>query len=412
MQSSHSKKISFPKIRVINGLKFAVCSSKIKGNNELDLLVVKLDPKSAICGTTTLSQTSSEAVNWCKKNIKKKQNNKFPIIYIINSGNANVFTGEKGKITVKKVIDSVTNKFNTVKSNVFVASTGVIGEVLDYKKITNQLDNLKKNLKPEIYLQAAKSIMTTDTFPKGCTKKIIIDEKEFVINGIAKGSGMIAPNMATMLAFIFTDVPITKSCLQNIVNKMTKKTFNSITVDGDTSTSDTLLVSSISSNKISEIQSLEDKRVPSLENALFEVMDILCKLIIKDGEGASKFIEIYVSGTKSDNEAYIVGKSIADSPLVKTAFFGEDPNWGRIIMAIGKSKTNIKKEEISILFGNNMVAENGSISNKYDEIKLKDYMKNDEIKLFVKLGKGKGKSKIYTCDFSKKYISINADYRS
>ncbi len=412
MQSSHSIKISFPKIKVIEGLKFAVCSSSIKGNNELDLLIIQLNPKSVICGTTTLSKTSSEAVNWCKKNIKKKQNKKFPIIFVINSGNANVFTGEKGKITVNKVIDNITHTFNTVKSNVFIASTGVIGEILDYKKITNQLNYLKNNLKSEIYFQAAKSIMTTDTFPKGSTKKIVVDEKEFVINGIAKGSGMIAPNMATMLAFIFTDVPITKTCLQRLVNKLTKKTFNSITVDGDTSTSDTLLVSSISSREIPKIQSLDDKRIPLLENALFEVMDFLCKLIIKDGEGASKFIEIYISGAKSDEEAHIVGKSIANSPLVKTAFFGEDPNWGRIIMAIGKSKINFKKEEISIYFGNNIVAENGSISKNYDEIKLKDYMKNDEVELLIILGKGKGKSKIYTCDFSKKYISINADYRS
>ncbi len=412
MQSSPTVKNSFPKISSIKGLKFAVCSSKIKKNNELDLLVVRLDPKSVICGVTTLSKTSSDAVNLCKKNIKKKQNEEFPIILVINSGNANVFTGEKGKITNNKIIDKVTHTFKTVKNNIFIASTGVIGEILDYKKITTQLDYLKKDLKSDIYLQVAKSIMTTDTFPKGYSKKIVIDEKDFLINGIAKGSGMIAPNMATMLAFIFTDVPIIKTCLQQLVNKITKKTFNSITVDGDTSTSDTLLVSSISSKKITEIQSLNDKRIETFEKALFEVMDNLCKLIIKDGEGASKFIEISISGTKSDKDAFIVGQSIANSPLVKTAFFGEDPNWGRIIMAIGKSKVNFKQQEISILFGNNIVAENGKISDQYDELKLKDYMKNDEIKLFVNLGKGKGRSKIYTCDFSKKYISINADYRS
>ena len=261
----------------------------------------------------------------------------------MNSGNANVFTGTHGEDVVKKTVLSVAKHLNTVPKNIFVASTGVIGEYLDSKKITSQMEKLVSGLKPSSFQIAAEAIMTTDTFPKGAHEKFILNGIPIKINGIAKGSGMIAPNMATMLVFIFSDISIKANILQKIVTKCNRTSFNSITVDSDTSTSDSLFVVATGKAKMTTIQSLKDPRAIKFYKYLSKLMLNLAHLVVKDGEGLTKFIEVKVIGSNSHKSAHKVGKSIAESPLVKTAFAGEDPNLGRVVMAVGKSGINIDK---------------------------------------------------------------------
>jgi glutamate N-acetyltransferase/amino-acid N-acetyltransferase len=378
----------------------------------LDLMLVEISSKATICGLLTQSQTCSAAVKWCRKNLKGNQNQNKPIGIIVNSGNANVFTGRSGEDTVNKTILSVAQHLNTVPQNIFVASTGVIGELLDPTIITSRMDQLVSGLKPQSFGIAAEAIMTTDTYSKGVHQEICLDGIPIKINGIAKGSGMIAPDMATMLAFIFSDISIERDVLQEIVTACNKTSFNSITVDSDTSTSDSLFVVATGKAPMTKIKSLEDPRAKKFYKFLSKAMLDLAHLVVKDGEGITKYIEIIVKGSESPESAFKVGKSIAESPLVKTAFAGEDPNWGRVVMAIGKSGIKIDKEKISIWFGNHLIAQNGSISESYNEPNVAKYMKNDSLVITVDLGLGNEKSSIYTCDLTHDYISINADYRS
>jgi len=287
-----------------------------------------------------------------------------------------------------------------------------LGEFLPYKKITEKIPELIKNLSEDQIFDCAKAIMTTDTYPKLRLKKFKLDNKIVSVLGIAKGSGMIAPNMATMLSFIITDIKISYSVLQKLTSDLSEKTFNSITVDSDQSTSDMVLVSATSQVDMKPILKFSDRRVKRFSKVLELIMKELALDIIKDGEGAKKIIEYQILGALDDKSAKIIALSIANSPLVKTAIAGEDPNWGRVIMAIGKSGQQIYQEKIKIYFGRYLLTKNGKVYQKYDEKKTKDYMKNSNLLIKIDLGIGKGRSKVWGCDLTKEYIEINADYRS
>ena len=410
--SKFAPKNGFPTLPVIEGVRLFAVNALISKGNKPDLMLAEISPKSTIYGLLTKSQTCSPAVKWCRKNFKTIPDLSKPIAIIVNSGNANVFTGRTGDETVNKTVLSVAKHLNTVPKNVFVASTGVIGEPLDFNIITSQMHQLVQELDPKSFKIAAEAIMTTDTFPKGIHQKFILDGVPININGIAKGSGMIAPNMATMLVFIFSDIAIEKDILKKMMVKCNKTSFSSITVDSDTSTSDSLFVVATGKAKMTAIKSWRDPRAKTFYKWLSKTMLELAQLVVKDGEGITKFIEVTVKGSKGYQSAFKVAKSIAESPLVKTAFAGEDANWGRIVMAIGKSGVTIDIEKISIWFGNNLVASNGSRSNTYNESKVSKYMQNDSLVVTVDLGLGNQQASIYTCDLTHEYISINADYRS
>ena len=407
-----SEKYLFPKMPSIEGIELGAINANISSEDKLDLMVAKLAPSSITCGVFTKSQTASAAVKWSKRNLEARPDKSLPIGLIVNSGNANVFTGRNGASVVADTAKTLAKELNSTVENIFIASTGVIGELLDIAKVQTNIAPLVKRLSKNSYKEAAEAIMTTDTFTKGVTRHLEINGQKITLNGIAKGSGMIAPNMATMLVFIFSDVNVSQEVLQKITESINKKTFNSITVDSDMSTSDMLLLFSTGNAKMSAINSLKDPRVDEFKQCLYEVMRDLAHLVVKDGEGAKKFIEINVTNAKTKRSAHKIAKSIAESPLVKTAFAGEDANWGRIVMAIGKSGQNFNQEDISIYFGDLLVAEKGSVVSNYKEDLVADYMKNDNLVVNVSIGQGKAKATVWTCDLTHEYISINADYRS
>ena len=402
----------FPDLPPIKGVRFAAGSSGIKKNNLLDLMMVELSPGTVVTGVLTRSSTCSEAVLWCKRLLTNGNSNDSRCGIIVNSGNANVFTGDKGRADVEKTANHAAEILKTSAENIFVASTGVIGEQLPVEKILNKLSALGSELNSYDAKRAAEAIMTTDTYPKGAFKTVNLQKTLINISGFAKGSGMIAPNMATMLVFIFTDILIKKELLQKIVSKINKRTFNAITVDSDTSTSDTMLVAATGTAIMEPITIYRDPRALIFEKGLEETMRSLAHQVVRDGEGATKFVEINVAGAKSKKSAFRIGKSIAESPLVKTAFAGEDPNWGRIIMAIGKTSEAIKTSKLSVKFGSLSVTQNGSVAECYSEKQVAQYMKNNEIVLSVDLGVGEKSATVWTCDLTKNYVSINADYRS
>tara|TARA_Y100000746_G_scaffold219946_1_gene217911 strand:- start:377 stop:1372 length:996 start_codon:yes stop_codon:yes gene_type:complete len=331
---------------------------------------------------------------------------------MVNSGNANAFTGKAGDLSVKKLVKALSTSLNLPEINIFTSSTGVIGEPLPVDKLVKAIPNLVSSLSRDNISEAASAIMTTDTFPKGAGVSLNIEGKEVNICGIAKGSGMIAPDMATMLVYIFTDVNISEKLLQKVISQLVKETFNCITVDSDTSTSDTLLVAATGKAGISPIVSSKSNSYKTFRTGLKKVMLDLCHQVVKDGEGATKFLEITVSGGNRKKDSRDVAFSIANSPLVKTAIAGEDPNWGRIIMAIGKSGAHVERDKITIYFGDIIVAKNGWVSPTYKEDEAAEYMKNQALVIHVDLGLGKNKTTVWTCDLTHSYISINADYRS
>ena len=405
-------KAGFPKLPVIRGVTFSSHASGIKYKNRLDLMLASISPGSTIAGVFTRSSTRSNAVLDCQKKLGDPKNKAKGFAFLVNSGNANAFTGEAGNQSVKEIVKGLSETIKIPESHIFTSSTGVIGEPLPTEKIVKSLSSLKNSLSDVKISDAASAIMTTDTFPKGSGASIIIDQKKVTICGIAKGSGMIAPDMATMLVYIFTDAKISQPILQKIVSNISAKTFNCITVDGDTSTSDTLLIAATGKSEASEITSQNPMALKKFQNGLEKVMLDLSHQVVRDGEGATKFIEINVSGAKSKKDSWKIGMSIANSPLVKTAIAGEDPNWGRIVMAIGKSGAVAERDKLKIYFGNILVAENGWISPSYNEKLAADYMKRQDLIISVDLGIGRFKSTVWTCDLTHSYISINADYRS
>ncbi len=392
----------------VDGLDIKIFRAGIK-KNSLDLLLVKLPKFSSVSGVFTKSKTPSASVIDCKNKINQKKN--FIRCLVVNSGNANAFTGKKGTNTVNKITNFLSTIYKCSENEVFTSSTGVIGEELNPLKIISCIKNKKPAFVDSIK-EAANSIMTTDTYPKYAASKVKYKNFDVNIVGIAKGSGMIAPNMGTMLAYIFTDLNISSEVLQKILTKENDKSFNSITVDSDTSTSDTCLLVSTNKLKNKKIENFYDRYLKDFKSCISDMMLDLAKKIVIDGEGAKKIIEITVVNAKTINSAKKIAFSVANSPLVKTAIAGEDANWGRIVMAIGKSYETIDQKKIKIKFGNFLVTNNGMKYFKYSEKKLSEYLKNKEINISIDLGLGSHKWTVYTCDLTEQYIRINADYRS
>ena len=394
-------------MRSIPGINIYTYSANLYKNSRLDVLFFLFDDEFNIAEVFTQSKTRSITLDWNEKNLKK---GKVKAI-IINSGNANTFTGDAGLKAMHKLVNFISQKFDILSSKIFVASTGVIGEPFPFKKIINAVSKFDKAKKSN-WLNAAKAIMTTDTFPKVSEASAMIDGKKVTIKGIAKGSGMIAPNMATMLGFIFTDANINRSVLQSILSEINEETFNTISVDGDESTNDTVMLISTNASKHKNIKNKNDRKLKDFVLKLKTIMGNLSEQIVRDGEGATKLVNISVSGAKNTNSAKSIARSVAQSPLVKTAIYGEDPNWGRIVMAIGKSREPINKKKLKIKIGSEIVAKNGTQSPAYNESKLKNYMKNDQIIISIDLGIGKGTAKMMTCDYSYDYVRINASYKT
>ena len=394
-------------MRPIPGINIYTYSANLYKNSRLDVLFFLFDDEFSIAEVFTQSKTRSITLDWNEKNLKK---GKVKAI-IINAGNANTFTGDAGAKAMHKLVNFISQKFDILSSKIFVASTGVIGEPFPFKKIINAVSKFDKAKKSN-WLNAAKAIMTTDTFPKVSEASAMIDGKKVTIKGIAKGSGMIAPNMATMLGFIFTDANINRSVLQSILSEINEETFNTISVDGDESTNDTVMLISTNASKHKNIKNKNDRKLKDFVLKLKTIMGNLSEQIVRDGEGATKLVNISVSGAKNTNSAKSIARSVAQSPLVKTAIYGEDPNWGRIVMAIGKSREPINKKKLKIKIGSEIVAKNGTQSPAYNESKLKNYMKNDQIIISIDLGIGKSTAKMMTCDYSYDYVRINASYKT
>lgn len=390
----------------IPGVRFATVNAGIKSGNGEDVTLIVLEAGTVVAGLFTKSMTRSAPVIDCQNKIGMKIKNNGAAI-IINAGNANAFTGRQGEIAVQEIVAALSKRVEVPVERIFSSSTGVIGEPLEYEKIINVLDFLVDSVHEAKIEDAARAIMTTDTFPKGSSIELSDERAKIKISGIAKGSGMIAPNMGTMLVYIFTDALIDKSELQSIITDLNEETFNCITVDSDTSTSDTLLVSATGKSGIKVNKSNLEFR-----EGLREVMLDLAHQVVCDGEGASKFIQVRVSGAIDQKEAKLHAMSIANSPLVKTAVAGEDPNWGRIVMAIGKSGASADRDKLSIRLGEILVAEDGWVSPTYKEADGAKYMKRQRLNLNVDLGLGTGEATVWTCDLTQTYIQINADYRS
>ena len=390
----------------IPGVRFATVNAGIKSGNGEDVTLIVLEAGTVVAGLFTKSMTRSAPVIDCQNKIGMKIKNNGAAI-IINAGNANAFTGRQGEIAVHEIVAALSKRVEVPVERIFSSSTGVIGEPLEYEKIINVLDFLVDSVHEAKIEDAARAIMTTDTFPKGSSIELSDERAKIKISGIAKGSGMIAPNMGTMLVYIFTDALIDKSELQSIITELNEETFNCITVDSDTSTSDTLLVSATGKSGIKVNKSNLEFR-----EGLREVMLDLAHQVVCDGEGASKFIQVRVSGAIDQKEAKLHAMSIANSPLVKTAVAGEDPNWGRIVMAIGKSGASADRDKLSIRLGEILVAEDGWVSPTYKEADGAKYMKRQRLNLNVDLGLGTGEATVWTCDLTQTYIQINADYRS
>ena len=412
MTKSYNRSGKSGKSLYVNGVNYATCCSGTKYKNRDDLLLIVLDPGSHICGCFTLSTMPSAPVVWSKKNIKRASNLKQKSILLINAGNANAFTGVEGSIACEEKAIALANIFKCDKKNIFFASTGVIGEKLPYKKIIQHLNYLKENLSSSGLKAASNAILTTDLKPKNYTKKFKINDELFTISGFAKGSGMIFPNMATMLAFIFTDFAIDRETLSSFTKKAVSESFNRISVDGDTSTSDSVFVST--TNK-KALKVTRDQR-PAALNAFYEeikkAMVDLAKKIVMDGEGARKFIEISVKNAKSVARAKEICFSIANSLLVKTAIAGEDANWGRLVMAIGKTRINLKTEKIKIYMQDFLLCKNGQGVETVDNAKLSRALKKKKVDILVDLAEGHKEFTCWTSDLTEDYIKINADYRS
>lgn len=396
----------FPDLPVIAGVKFASVEAGVRYNGRTDVMLAQLCAGTAIAGVFTKSATRAAPVLDCQA--KLGSDTKGGAAIVVNSGNANAFTGAKGVEAVTAVTEMVAKTLDVPQNRVFSSSTGVIGEVLPFERITAKLTALKTGLSSNTIKDAASAIMTTDTFAKGACATINTDNGVINISGIAKGSGMVAPDMATMLVYIFTDAKIAQPLLQNMLASLTDKTFNCITVDSDTSTSDTLLLAATQQSDAVEITEMAGP----FYDALRDVMLDLAHQVVKDGEGATKFVEVQITGADTDADAHRIGMSIANSPLVKTAVAGEDPNWGRIVMAVGKSGAKADRDLLSIRFGDVVVAENGWVSPTYNEANAAEHMKGDELLIAVDLGIGTGKATVWTCDLTHGYIEINADYRS
>ena len=400
---------SFPVLPAIPGAEFAAVEAGVRYQNRKDVMLVRLAPGTTMAGVFTRSSTRSGCVRDCQAKLAMKVSADAGAAIIVNSGNSNAFTGRVGDEAVAAVTGAVAEALGMPASRVFSSSTGVIGEPLPFEKITAKVPALVAALKEDAVEMAAQAIMTTDTFPKGAAATVQGEGGVIHISGIAKGSGMIAPDMATMLVYIFTDAKIGANQLQKMLARNVDATFNSITVDSDTSTSDTLLIAATGQSKAAE---LKGPALKAFETALAGVMRDLALQVVRDGEGATKLVEVRVTGAASDEDAAKVAFAIANSPLVKTAVAGQDPNWGRIVAAIGKSGAMAERDRLTIRFGDILVAQNGWRNPDYKEDDGAAYMQGQELVFAVDLGLGKAKRSVWTCDLTARYVEINADYRS
>ena len=398
----------FPALPAVAGVRLAATASGIRYKGRTDLLLVDLAPGTTAAGVYTRTTMPSAPVIWCKTiNAKGRAR-----AIVVNSGNANAFTGKVGDASVKRTVDGVRAQLGCAAHEVYVASTGVIGEPLPDGKIVAALPALKASLKAEAWDEAARAIMTTDTFPKAATRTAHIAGTAVRINGIVKGSGMIAPNMGTMLGFVFTDAQLPAPVLRSLLRASSDRSFNATTVDGDTSTSDTVILCATGQARHKAVRGAGDAHVKDFARALDAVMQDLAQQVVRDGEGAQKLIAITVKGAVSDASARRVGLAIANSPLVKTAIAGEDANWGRLVMAVGKSGERAEQRKLGIKIGGVQVAKGGLRVPGYDEAPVAAHMKGRKIDVEIELGLGRGRAIVWTCDLTHGYISINADYRS
>ena len=398
-----------PDMPAIAGVRLSTAAAGIRYAGRTDVLLALFSPGTAVAGVFTRSKCPSAPVEWCRARLKAGKARAL----VVNSGNANAFTGKTGRASTKLTAEIAAKAAGCKTSEIFLASTGVIGEPLDARKFGGVMDGLMANAKPGEFLTAAKAIMTTDTFPKVATATAKIGKSKVTINGIAKGAGMIAPDMATMLSFVFTDAAIAAPALQAMLKEGVADTFNAVTIDGDTSTSDTLLMFATGEAEgCPRVARAADPRLRAFKEALHKVLANLSEQVARDGEGARKLVEITVEGAVSKASARRIAMSIANSPLVKTAIAGEDANWGRVVMAVGKAGEPADRDKLSIWFGGIRVAHKGARDPGYDEAAVSAVMQKPEIALKVALGLGKGRDRVLTCDLTKEYVAINGDYRS
>jgi glutamate N-acetyltransferase/amino-acid N-acetyltransferase len=400
---------SFANLPPLAGVRLATGQAGIKYRDRADVLFMVLAPGTQVAGVLTKSKTSSGPVDWCRKLLPAGTAR----VLVVNSGNANAFTGRAGADSVREVAESAAGVVGCRANEVFLASTGVIGEPLPYQKITRILGQLAEAGAAGGWRAAAEAIMTTDTYPKLATATAFIDGHRVTINGIAKGSGMIASDMATMLAFAFTDANIPAPVLQSLLADGAQKSFNCITVDSDTSTSDTLLLFATGKGGAHPpVQRANDKRLDPFREKLNQVLLDLALQVVKDGEGATKLIQVDVAGAQTNEAAKKIALAIANSPLVKTAIAGGDANWGRVVMAVGKAGEPADRDKLRILFGSYLVADKGERAPSYNEALATKAVAGSEVAISVDVGIGKGKARVWTCDLTERYIRINGSYRS
>ncbi len=400
-----------PEIAPLEGVRFAAGAAGIRYAGRTDVMLAIMDEGATVAGVFTKSKCPSAPVDWCRAKLKGGKAKAL----VVNSGNANAFTGKTGAEAVKFSAKLAAAATSASERQIFLASTGVIGEPLDASKFDGVLEKLAAEARPDAWQEAARAIMTTDTFPKLATRTATIGGVEVTISGMAKGAGMIAPDMATMLSFVFTDAPIAAEALQAMLSRSVHSSFNSITVDSDTSTSDTLLLFATGAAKkrgAPKIEKANDRRLAEFKKALDAVLLDLAHQVVKDGEGARKFVEVTVTGAESAKAAKRIAFAIANSPLVKTAIAGEDANWGRIVMAVGKAGERADRDKLAIWFGGVRVAFKGLRDPAYDEQEVSEIMKRQEIVINVDLGLGDCAATVWTCDLTKEYVAINGDYRS
>jgi glutamate N-acetyltransferase/amino-acid N-acetyltransferase len=395
----------------LDGVRLATAAAGIRYRDRTDVLLVELAPGTVVAGVFTKSKCASAPVDWCRQNLKSRTARAL----VVNSGNANAFTGKTGREACQFTARIAAKAIGCRPGDVYLASTGVIGEPLNTSAFDGVMEGLVVNATGGRWLDAAEAIMTTDTFPKVATAQARIGKTTVTINGIAKGAGMIAPDMATLLSFVFTDAPIAAAALQRLLTEAVADTFNAVTIDGDTSTSDTLLAfatGTAAARGAPRIGKAGDPRLKDFRRAFTAVLANLAEQVARDGEGARKLVEIEVEGAVSKASARRIAMSIANSPLVKTAIAGEDANWGRVVMAVGKAGEPADRDKLAIWFGGIRVAHKGMRDPDYDEAKVSAAMKEQTISLKVALGLGRGRDRVLTCDLTKDYVAINGDYRS
>ncbi|MBU1324088.1 MAG: bifunctional glutamate N-acetyltransferase/amino-acid acetyltransferase ArgJ [Alphaproteobacteria bacterium] len=409
--------VPFPRIGVVGGVEIATARAGFYKHERDDLTVFRFARGTTCAGVFTRHKIGSAPVDWCRRHLEGAEGGGDVRALVVNAGCANAFTGKAGADAARRTASEVAKRFGCRQRDVMLASTGVIGVVLDDRKIAARLPEVEARLDADVpageqWARAGLGIMTTDTFPKGSYAEARIDGVKVRLAGIAKGSGMIAPDMATMLAFIVTDAAIAPPVLKALLGLHVRTTFNSVTVDGDTSTNDTCLLFATGASGAPRIGRVGDRRLKEFSAALDKVMLDLAHQLVRDGEGATKFVRVTVEGAASPASARKLAKSIADSPLVKTALAGEDANWGRVVMAVGKTEEPVSKERLAIRFGPHVAAVEGAPSPTYDEAKMSAYMKNAEIDVTVDVGMGRASATVWTCDLTKRYVEINGDYRS